>query len=97
MATVEKIIVYTRLKSMILGQLRIIGERQAICGARSSFIHFGAKSWIGARISGLAFLSAYDARLKKLPDGAYTLRDGVKTRFFDTTAGGGVGPITWQL
>ena len=73
---------------MILGQLRMIGERQAICGARSSFIHFGAKSWIGARISGLAFLSAYDARLKKLPDGAYTLRDGVKTRFLDTTAGG---------
>ena len=28
MATVEKIIAYTRLKSMILGQLRIIGERQ---------------------------------------------------------------------
>ena len=96
MATVEKIIVYTRLKNTILGQLKI-GEHQAICGARSSFIHFGAKSWIGARISGLAFLSAYDARLKKLPDGAYTLRDGVKTRFFDTTAGGGVGPITWQL
>ena len=88
MATVEKIIVYTRLKSMILGQLRMIGERQALCGARSSFIHFEAKSWIGARISGLAFLSAYDARLKKLPDGDYTLRDGVKTRFLDTTAGG---------
>ena len=81
---------------MILGQLKI-GEPQAICGARSSFIHSGAKSWIGARISGLAFLSAYDARLKKLPDGDYTLRDGVKTRFLDTTAGGWVGPITWQL